>query len=243
MSKKITILTPLKNNFSNNYLAVRDKENRVLTNDEVLQLPHLQAKNPNAKEWEARVSSTKRIITYLKNQTKPLDILDIGCGNGWFTHKLAQIKNTQVTGIDINLEELEQANTVFNLENLEFVYGDIFQLQTLYAHKFDIITLNASVQYFENLEKLVVLLNSFLKENGEIHVMDSPFYSKNEIENAKKRTIDYYSSQGFPEMANYYFHHSLEDLNNYKIIHKPNRINRFITKNPFMHILLKKDSL
>lgn len=242
ISNKINILTPIENTFSDKYLEVRKKENRVLTNEEVLQLPYLESKNKNSKEWKARVSSTKRIISYLLNQKKPLDILDIGCGNGWFTNRLAQIKNTLVTGIDINIEELEQANKIFQKENLEFVYGNIFELQLIYTNKFDIITLNASVQYFENLEKLLFLLKSFLKENGEIHIIDSPFYPKKDIENAKKRTINYYSKQGFQEMANYYFHHSMEDLSSYKILYKPSIIDKFLSKNPFLQIKILKES-
>ena len=241
IAKKVTILTPIENVFSDRYLEVRKEENRILTDQEAVELPYLDSKNKNAKEWKARVSSTKRMISYLLNQNKPLTILDIGCGNGWFTNKLAQIKNTLVTGIDINIEELEQANRVFQKENLEFVYGNIFELQPIYSNKFDIITLNASVQYFENLENLIFLLKSFLKENGEIHIIDSPFYPKNEIENAKKRTIDYYSKLGFPEMAIFYFHHSLEDLNSYEILYKPSIIDKFLSKNPFLHIKIQKN--
>ena len=37
----INYLTPLENSFSNNYLSVRKKENRILSDNEVVNLPKI----------------------------------------------------------------------------------------------------------------------------------------------------------------------------------------------------------
>ena len=78
-------------------------------------------------------------------------------------------------------------------------------------------------------------LKSFLKPNGEIHIIDSPFYKNDAITEAQKRTLNYYTSIGFPEMASNYFHHSVDDILEFKTL--------YANKNKFLNkILLKKDS-
>ena len=53
-------------------------------------------------------------------------ILDVGCGNGWFSGQLAAIASAKVYALDLNRMELEQAARIFNLHNLILCYGNIF---------------------------------------------------------------------------------------------------------------------
>lgn len=119
--------------------------------------------------------------------------MDIGCGNGWFSNILSKIENSKVGGLDINPIELEQADRVFKKENLQFYYGDIFQIKE-FEKQFDAITLNACVQYFPNFKLLLDKLKSFSTPGGEIHIIDSPFYKNEEISNAKERTYKYFQA-------------------------------------------------
>ncbi len=237
-------LTEEQTIFSDVYLAIREKENRILSDIEVLKLPLTSSKNNNSLEWKLRQKSANRFITYLKNKSEGLLILDIGCGNGWFSNLISDfsIKN-QIIGLDINKEELEQATRVFNKENLQFVYGDIFDLKNIFFNKFDIICLNASIQYFSDFNKLITLLKQFLKINGEIHIIDSPFYEEKEIKKAKLRTELYYTNLGFLEMKKNYFHHKKTDIKDFIILYKPKGyIIRKISKKdtPFMWLKYSK---
>lgn len=238
----IVILTEIKNEFSDEYLAIRKKENRILTDDEVKILPLTTLLNPNAKEWKVRQKTTNRFIKYLQNNTKKLTILDIGCGNGWFSNKMSELEHN-VIALDINIQELEQANRVFKNDHLQFVYGVISQTNLPFQNKFDCITLNASIQYFSDFEKLINTLKLFLKPNGEIHILDSPFYDISKIENAKKRTLDYYTKMSFPEMAKYYYHHSKEKIKDFEILYQPKQsiLNKILRRNdsPFMWLCYK----
>jgi hypothetical protein len=45
--------------------------------------------------------------------------------------------------------------------------------------------------------------------------MDSFFYDQKELEAARQRGREYYLSIGFPEMTDYYFHHLLDDMNQF----------------------------
>jgi ubiquinone/menaquinone biosynthesis C-methylase UbiE len=236
MSKQVIYLTKEIPFFSEKYIKVRALENRVLSDSQVKQLPFISKDHPHYNEWQLRQQSTQRFIKYLEQKKESLTLLDIGCGNGWFTHKMAAV-NTQniVDGLDINKLELEQAVRVFRQKNCTFYYGDLFKIDDAFNKKYDIITLNASVQYFKNFETLLAKLLTFLSPKGEIHILDSPFYKFQEIEAAKKRTQEYYKKMGIPEMSEFYFHHPIEVLKDFDILYTPK-------KSIFKKILKKQTS-
>lgn len=230
------------NAFSDLYIKVRKKENRFYSEEEIEKLPSTQKVHPHYAEWQLRKKSSQRFFSYLKRKNKGLAILEIGCGNGWFSHLMSTVEKTQVTGLDVTIVELEQAAKVFDKENLSFVYADLFEKTPLNDKKFDVIVFNSSLQYFENLKKLFKIVYNLLSENGEIHIIDSPFYEDSEIEKAKERTQNYYKNLGFPEMSKSYFHQDLDNLVNYKIMYNPfSFLNYFRKDSPFYWILITKD--
>src|SRR5690606_13646546 len=177
----------------------------------LLQLPYAPVSYTHHNEWLIRAKNFER---FCKSITKSgCNILDLGCGNGWMTHKLYQCGHT-LTGADINLPELEQAERVFGTNNkLQWVYTDILK-DGVINEPFDMIVLGASCQYFDNILMLTDLLKIYLKPGGEIHLLDSFFYTPQNINAARKRTAAYYSNLGFPLMSSYYQHHLISDLKN-----------------------------
>lgn len=229
--QNVYYLTPEDTGFSNYYLAVREKEQRILTDAEVRKLPNL-ARN----EWQYRIKSTERFTNYIATKNNDLQILTIGCGNGWFTNKIAEVSSeNEVIGLDVNREELEQAARIFRAKNIRFVYADIFKASEMLEAQFDIITLNGAIQYFEDFDGLMELLKSFLKPKGEIHIIDSPFYKTAKIAAAQERTKEYYTTLGVPEMANHYYAHDENLIQNFDTLYTYRR-------NIIHKILGKKDS-
>jgi SAM-dependent methyltransferase len=228
--------------FEKLYLQLRQKEGRVYSDEEVANLPGIRAPHPHSKEWELRRQSSQKLIDYLNKRKKESDILEIGCGNGWLAAKLSALKGSMVTAIDINSSELAQARRVFkHIPNLQFSYGSIHELVKM---EFDVIVLAASIQYFATLEEVLMPALKCLGQHGEIHIIDSHFYSGEELVPARQRTGNYFESAGFPEMAKLYFHHSLAGLDqfNYSIMYDPHSLyNRFLRKrNPFYWIRIRK---
>jgi ubiquinone/menaquinone biosynthesis C-methylase UbiE len=171
-----------------------------------------------------------------------LNILDVGCGNGWLCHHLSKIPGSNIAGIDTNRTELNQAKRVFDrIENVEFFYGGIDN-ERIRNEKFDAIIFAASIQYFPSLDSIIPAALRLLRPEGEIHILDSHFYKSSELEIARKRSFDYYHSLQFAEMTKYYFHHCVNELNLYhhKIFYNPDLFhNRFIkNKNPFPWICI-----
>ncbi len=231
--------------FEKKYITVRSIENRLYTDEEVEHLPDIAPDHTHYQEWMSRKKSGRRLVNYLTAKKKRLNILEAGCGNGWLAHLLAGIPGAEGTGLDINFTELQQAARVFN-ENthLRFIYGDVCS-GILRDLKFDIIVFAASAQYFHSLRKILNVCLRQLKPGGEIHIIDTHFYKSSEIPAAKKRTIDYYTSLGYPEMSDYYFHHDINELHafNHTVLHNPFSVmNRFLNnRDPFHWVYIKND--
>ena len=228
--------------FESLYIEVRCREQRIYTNGQLLQLPDIEPGHVHYAEWNIRKRSVRRLLAYLSKKQKPLNILEIGCGNGWLAAKLAGMTNADVTGLDINNIEINQAKAVFKRENLRFI-NNSFNPGDFKHTKFDVVIFAASIQYFANLQSIIWEVQSCLAGDGEIHILDTNFYSAEGAGMAAKRTLTYYANMGYPKMADYYFHHQLADLEgfNYRVLANPNSIfNRLIKSNPFYWLCIKK---
>ena len=231
------------------YLRVREKEGRLYSDGVVAQLPFIPGDHPLAGEWRARSASAQRLVGYLSSFQKPRLILDLGCGNGWLSNVLAEAGHT-VIGSDQNLYELKQAARVFRSNSkLSFLESDIFSAPFA-SGLFDVIILASVLQYFSDASSLISVLLSYLKTQGEIHILDTPLYAENKLEEAKLRSNRHYTSLGFPEMSAHYFHHSasyLEALHSKKL-YTPRpltlRLKRWIGQvdSPFLWVVIRKQS-
>lgn len=231
--------------FEKKYIQIRALESRLYTDEELTRLPDILPEHPHYREWMVRKRFTGKLVHYLSLRKANPEILEVGCGNGWLTHLLAEIPGSKVFGLDINFTELQQAARVFsNDPNLRFIHGDI-RSGILETRQFDYILFPASMEYFPSLKKMLHLCQSYLKPGGEIHIVDTPFCRLEEIKQQERKTYAYYTSFGYPEMAEYYYHHTLADLRpfHYSILYNPRAMrNRFLkAKNPYPWIRVCKN--
>lgn len=228
--------------FERGYLRVREKEERILEESDIKSLPYLPESHKHSAEWGLRIKSVERITSYLKAKETNGPVLDLGCGNGWFTNSLCQTTSSIVFGVDINRIELNQAASIFNKENLFFCYTNIWD-DPFKKGVFQTITLNGSIQYFPSFHKIISKLLELLIPNGEIHIIDSPFYNSEEVKRARKRTKEYYMRIGENDFAKSYFHHTWDVLNgiNSEIRYKKGLFRRFTKDSPFPWIVITKN--
>ena len=201
------------------YLRVRELEARLYSDSVVKRLPRWQGppgEKTHRNEWRMREATLSLLEGYLRKMGRVLRILDLGCGNGWLSRRLAEIEGCTCVGLDTNEQELKQGARVFAQNpSLCFALGDVFLFPEGLedsGHGWDIITLVSSVQYFPNLIALMERLLSLLNPKGEIHIWDSNFYEDDEVVAAQARTEIYYRRLGIPEMGSYYFHHTFGEL-------------------------------
>jgi ubiquinone/menaquinone biosynthesis C-methylase UbiE len=248
----LTIFTDntIQGNFEDIYSRLRQQEGRIYSDAEVAQLPEISNTHRYFKEWQVRKQSSQRLIEYLEkkqlalNNAQYLKILEIGCGNGWLSHRLSQVPKTKVLGADINFSELQQAGRVFyKIPNLHFIYSNA-GTALFKENQFDEVIFAASIQYFASFPGIIQRVLKLLKPPGEIHIIDSPLYTAAELPAAKQRSLLYYQEAGFPEMAGSYFHHCIEDLNqfNFTFLYDPTSLANklFRNKNPFYWIRIRQ---
>lgn len=229
--------------FAEQYILLRTKEGRLYSDATVKLLPSINAGHTQYREWQIRKRSANRLLRYIRQKNTTPDILEIGCGNGWLTARMASVTLGKSTGLDINTKELKQAGRVFgDIPNCQFIEGSIFK-GVLGEQKFDIIVFAASIQYFKSLAEIINAAFEHLTLLGEIHIIDTRLYQYAEIADARERSIAYFHSMGFPGMASHYYHHCINSLDTFQpeILYNPVRWwnKLFYPSNPFHWIALK----
>lgn len=225
--------------FEQQYLKVREKEKRVLSLEEIRKLPFVPPSSPDQQLWKIRRKSLDRFFSFLSKKHN-LSILDIGCGNGFFTNTMRS-KGHRVIGVDVNITELRQAASAFPSSGVHWYYADILT-DNLPEAKFDLITFCCSFQYFGDAAELLKRCHELLLPGGEIHIIDSPFYNGKTQSLARKNSEKYYQEMGVGSMSKYYFHHTLEVFKNYnyEVLYQPNKLlNKFFKDSPFLWIVVK----
>jgi 2-polyprenyl-3-methyl-5-hydroxy-6-metoxy-1,4-benzoquinol methylase len=205
-------MTSPQPDFVSAYVSLRQREGWLYSDEEVRMLPHTTAGMHHKKEWAVRARSARRFRQFVAAKT-PLRLLEVGCGNGWLSHYLAQVPGIHVTGIDINRPELVQAARVFKKPNLEFIET---RLEELHTPPFDIVLFAASFQYFSNVREVLDAAFGQLKPSSAIHIIDTHFYPDGERASARARSAAYFDAQEAGAMSSYYFHHCLSDMAPYK---------------------------
>lgn len=135
-----------------------------------------------------------RILTNNKFGNKDLDqwiierldikqgenILDVCCGTGNHLMKFAAIAKAKCIGIDISDTSIKQAREKNKDENVEFVIGDIDNMDDgkIVDDYFDIITAIYALYYSKNPTKLLETLKNKIKAGGKI-VAVGPYSDNN----------------------------------------------------------------
>lgn len=95
-------------------------------------------------------------------------ILDVGCGDGALTAKLAKaVPDGYVTGIDASKGMIETAQT-YTTSNLSFKQLDVTDIK--FIEEFDVIFSNAVLHWVKDHETLLSLLYRDLKPSGTLRV-------------------------------------------------------------------------
>jgi len=95
------------------------------------------------------------------------NILDIGCGTGNYTRLLKErFPQARIKAIDISNEMIKIAERKLEGESIEFITRDGETIVP--QEKFDLISSNATFQWFENLEETLTRYKGFLNKDAII---------------------------------------------------------------------------
>lgn len=141
----------------------------------------------NAKNWitllendgiESRKLATNGAIVDAVCNTKPVSVLDIGCGEGWLSKELSA-KGIEVTGIDVIPELINKAREKVRGEFMVASYEDISLGNIRFSKLFDVIVINFALIGKESAENLVSALPLYLAAEGKLIIQTlHPFSRK-----------------------------------------------------------------
>lgn len=98
-----------------------------------------------------------------------MSLLDCGCGPGSITLDLAELVSPgEVVGIDIEPIQIERANSlreVGNLENIRFEVGDVTDLK-FSKESFDVVFAHGVIEYLEDPVQVFKEMRDVLREDG-----------------------------------------------------------------------------
>jgi len=93
-------------------------------------------------------------------------VIDLGCGTGELTAKLADIfPDNTVTGIDNSAEMLERASEVKH-PRVRFQSGDVREV----SGEWDVVFSHATIQWLDGHEQLVPRMFSMVRPGGQLAV-------------------------------------------------------------------------
>jgi ubiquinone/menaquinone biosynthesis C-methylase UbiE len=116
--------------------------------------------------WDHNQHYEKLLLKEISSESKLG--LDIGCGTGEFTKKLAE-KVTNVIGIDISPTMIEEAKKRHSSDNIKYLVQDFDELNE--TIKYDCIVSIATFHHLD-IEKALVKINRILTENGSLIILD-----------------------------------------------------------------------
>lgn len=120
---------------------------------------------------ELTITSQKYYIPYInqvKEITKEMTVLEIGCGDGGNLLPFYQ-KGCHVVGVDLSVTRINDAKSFFNDNNAKgkFIASDVFAI-TEPENYYDIILCHDMIEHIDNKELFLKKIMTFLKVDGVV---------------------------------------------------------------------------
>lgn len=166
------------------YARHRAQEGRGYSGDDLLSLPYLK-EGPLAPQWRVRARTYEafaaEVVIPMGIASRPLEILDLGAGNGWLSYRLARLghRATALDARDDDVDGLGAAREFLSREPGVFsCIAARFEDIPLPDASFDIAVFNASLHYARNLRHVLAEARRVVRPGGALAIMDSPFYAR-----------------------------------------------------------------
>ena len=118
-------------------------------------------------EWESHIDNIFRIFEQNLSTFAPENILDIGCGDGKRTIRIAKYYNvnmSDVYGLDHNDELIITCNKMFNASRIDLETEDI----PYKDNTFDLVICNQVLEHLKNYKKTIYEATRVTKNRGHI---------------------------------------------------------------------------
>jgi ubiquinone/menaquinone biosynthesis C-methylase UbiE len=108
----------------------------------------------------------KLLVTELDPQKKD-KILDVGCGDGFYSYLLSQLGDFDLTGIDSDAAALKNAKKQVNNKSLKLVVGDVLKMP-FKAGTFNKVVCSEVLEHLPDDKKGLMEINRVMKKGGTL---------------------------------------------------------------------------
>jgi SAM-dependent methyltransferase len=193
-----------RHKFLEDYRQIRYAEGRGSdTSDYYRALPSCDYSRPDAAMWAMRAKTycyfVKNILKPLEGrERKPLDVLDLGAGNCWLSHRLS-VRGHRPLAVDIFNDERDGLRAARHYPNTLRVVEADFDHLPLNSKSFDLAIFNASFHYSVDYLRTLSEIRRCLRPSGLFLILDTPVYRLKEhgIRMVEERHAAFLKRYGF----------------------------------------------
>jgi SAM-dependent methyltransferase len=148
------------------------------------ELPYRDLTGKNTAQWKIRARTFRHfqrtVLARIEKQFGcPLDVLDLGAGNGWLSYRLA-CHNHHPVALDVFCDQRDGLGALPNYPiPIPAVSADFDNLP-FRDSSFDLAIYNSSLHYSPNYGRTLTELRRCLRPSGRFVIMDSPVYARRE---------------------------------------------------------------
>lgn len=171
--------------FGQAYALQRAAEGRGYAIGELMQLPYLRS-GPLSAQWAVRARTFDAFRARLAEPLaarlgRPLDVLDLGAGNGWLSYRMA-LAGHRTTALDIRTDAVDglraadilAAHTDGRMRCVRASFDAVPDADEAY----DLAAFNASLHYATDLSAVLCEAHRVTRPAGLVAILDSPFYAR-----------------------------------------------------------------
>jgi SAM-dependent methyltransferase len=167
------------------YQTIRAREGRGCKSDAFyIELPFRDATGRNESQWRIRARTyrylERHILPLLERDSRPLDVLDIGAGNGWLSYRLS-LRGHRPVAVDLLTNEEDGLGAAAHYAGAFRQMFPRFQAEMdqlpFVDSQFGLIIFNASLHYSEDYTRTMADAVRCLRNRGIVVIADTPWYS------------------------------------------------------------------
>jgi SAM-dependent methyltransferase len=139
-------------------------------------LPYCDLTGRNSGQWRIRA----RTFDVFKRRVlpkHPCDVLDLGAGNCWLSHRLAELGHSPVA-VDIFTDPRDGLGAARHYPRRFPVIESGFDQLPVPSSSFDLAVFNSSIHYSSDYVRTLQEARRCLRPGGRVVILDSPIYTR-----------------------------------------------------------------